>query len=530
MTELAHPYPNSELASRFGCSNLANDPYTGYQIMESPWYSLPLALTSLRPEWSSCDVEVGARDPPRTLSRVPDTASSINTPLPSSTVKVAAWTTPYIARATTSAPDPIPTKTTDEDRPQEDRPAIKSEGKPELPSISPAKAADGTPATPRVSPNPDIGRVGGDLPGAQVTVPRSEARPTPSVTQKSINADQTPEKPSADPIQNDGKSSSAPDSDPGHAGQPQGVSSTSLPRPTPSVPPFPSVLSSVVATATLAPHSPDFTIVAPSTLAQTTLTDAVPIKENPTGRMPVPKIIPGDDGGTISSPSGAAATVLSHSSVISGHLPGAANEESNRLIATGTLPIDDSTITAPSPSTIFADSYSTTTPVSSAISPSQTPAAVTTLSGGEQTNEDQDSGPHASFSSASSALSSGTITPDDNSGHAFAESYSIPLLSALTLPSIEPAAVTTSSGGEQTTGRQDSGPDASLSSASASSPSATLSPSTTSSTIPPISSGHTFTGNGPKGIAAAATGIMVDRLWLRFSLVVVVTFLVYTIS
>ena len=71
LTELAHPYPNSELASRYGCSHIpTNIPPNGFTIMNNALYSLPLGLTSLNPFWESCTVMVVAQDPPRSLSRV----------------------------------------------------------------------------------------------------------------------------------------------------------------------------------------------------------------------------------------------------------------------------------------------------------------------------------------------------------------------------------------------------------------------------------------------------------------------------
>ena len=71
VTELAHPYPNSELASRYGCSHIpTNISPNGFTVMENARYSLPLGLTSLNRLWESCTVMVFAQDPPRALSRV----------------------------------------------------------------------------------------------------------------------------------------------------------------------------------------------------------------------------------------------------------------------------------------------------------------------------------------------------------------------------------------------------------------------------------------------------------------------------
>lgn len=94
LTELAHPYPNSELESRFGCSHVftngpnGNNGLGNFTIMEHPLYSLPMSLTAVDPLYKDCDVEIFAHDPPRTLQPVSGLLGPTTTPFaPAITVR-----------------------------------------------------------------------------------------------------------------------------------------------------------------------------------------------------------------------------------------------------------------------------------------------------------------------------------------------------------------------------------------------------------------------------------------------------------
>lgn len=94
LTELAHPYPNSELESRFGCSHVytfgpnGNNGLGNFTIMEHPLYSLPMSLTAVDPLYKDCEVEIFAHDPPRTLQPVSALLGPTTTPFaPATTVR-----------------------------------------------------------------------------------------------------------------------------------------------------------------------------------------------------------------------------------------------------------------------------------------------------------------------------------------------------------------------------------------------------------------------------------------------------------
>lgn len=113
LTELAHPYSNSELNSRFGCSHVADlasgAPAVSYTIMGNALYSLPMGLTAVDPTWESCTVMVAAQDPPRSLTRALAMVGPTTTPAAADpTVKPAAGIIAPAAPTSTAVMVPLP--------------------------------------------------------------------------------------------------------------------------------------------------------------------------------------------------------------------------------------------------------------------------------------------------------------------------------------------------------------------------------------------------------------------------------------
>ncbi|KAL8831308.1 MAG: hypothetical protein Q9191_000927, partial [Dirinaria sp. TL-2023a] len=174
ITELAHPYPNSELNSRFGCKNLATD-YPGTNIMENPLYSLPMALNAQNPAWKTCDVDVVATDPPRTLTRVARMGPPTTLPASPSPIKPAARISPQPAPTSRPAVDP----SLETDPPQQYKPAD--------PGSKPTSSLNSAPASPGGSPDPKSAdpsatpiASGADALDPLNMLPSSKADPDPS--------------------------------------------------------------------------------------------------------------------------------------------------------------------------------------------------------------------------------------------------------------------------------------------------------------------------------------------------------------
>ncbi|KAL8963273.1 MAG: hypothetical protein Q9183_005032, partial [Haloplaca sp. 2 TL-2023] len=253
VTELAHPYPDGELSSRFGCSNI-DVTKAGSMMMQSPLVSLPLALTEYNSEWANCNVEIHATDPPRPLTWVPEeafSAEAVPPPPPPPTTQAAGWATPVPAPTNSPIPDPIPTMTADRTFPPQDPP--KDKPRPRPVNISPAKADDDThnvsEASP--SPNPDLGRLEGDP--ASSNPPRPASEPESTSVDASAGAGSSP----AGPVHQNGKDSSTTTSDPEKEDQASEISSTSLPEPIQGDQPSPSAISAMGATAIQVPQDAD---------------------------------------------------------------------------------------------------------------------------------------------------------------------------------------------------------------------------------------------------------------------------------
>ncbi|KAL8872048.1 MAG: hypothetical protein Q9174_002254 [Haloplaca sp. 1 TL-2023] len=312
VTELATPYPNSELSSRFGCNKLSSITRPGFEFMQSPLISLPVDLTSFYPEWGFCDVMVYATDPPRPLTWVPEEAFSADSqpppPPPPSTTQGAGWATPVPAPTNSQVPDPIPTMTTGSASPPQDPP--KDKPRPRPVDISPAKA-DGDPHTASgvfPAPNPDVGKLEGDATSSDSPTPASEPAST------SVKADPGAGDSPAGPVNQNGKDRSSTGSDPEKEDQQaSGTSSTSLPEPVPGDQPSPSAASPNEAAATQVFPDADRAGDGAAESIQNDGNGTTPSGEQQAADGPRPKQIqeytgtvfpsPGDDGNTKSDPS-----------------------------------------------------------------------------------------------------------------------------------------------------------------------------------------------------------------------------------
>jgi len=235
LTELAHPYPNTELASRFGCSMFGTRKNTlayDFTIMESPLYSLPAGLTSIDPNWSTCKVDILARDPPRTLQpasaltgptttpfTLPTTVKPgpgiILPPTPTSSSAVAA----VVPIPSVSGLDPmglIPPKA--DPKPSPDPSPISDPGQNQNPknTIQSPKPSPGQdhqdPKNPSPSPNTDPGRTNLD-PNSAHSDPAASTPSSTNPTQGQSNEDPKNTNPSpsskAGPVNEDPKPSAS---------------------------------------------------------------------------------------------------------------------------------------------------------------------------------------------------------------------------------------------------------------------------------------------------------------------------------
>ena len=244
VTELAHPYPNSELASRYGCSNIptASVQKDNFTVMENALYSLPMGLTAVDPAYKSCDVDIFGYDPPRTLSRVsamvgpttqPAAISSTLNPGARISLPHSPTSTPPVDPSTSLLPNPtasgidglnplglIPSKAD----PAQSKPPVVA---PKPVTNSPQSVSGDPRPLPTVDPNagthPSTGHdQGQNAQGPSNPVPDPDPSPQPS--QKS---NETPNGQDPKTLQPKPEASSTPSSEPNEGGNDQHLGSPS---------------------------------------------------------------------------------------------------------------------------------------------------------------------------------------------------------------------------------------------------------------------------------------------------------------
>jgi hypothetical protein len=263
LTELAHPYPNSELESRFGCSHIytngpnGNNGLGNFTIMKQPLYSLPMSLTAVDPLFKNCDVDIFAHDPPRTLQPVSALIGPTTTPFaPATTVRpgaaISSLPTPTSSSAvavivpipSASGLDPmglIPPKA--DPKPNPDPSPISDPGQNQNPknTVQSPKPSPGQdhqdPKNPSPSPNTDPGRTNLD-PNSAHSDPAASTPSSTDPSQRQSNEDPKTTNPSpsskAGPVNEDPKpSASNPNQGPTNSGADPGQNTrpTSDPNP-----------------------------------------------------------------------------------------------------------------------------------------------------------------------------------------------------------------------------------------------------------------------------------------------------------
>ncbi|KAL8816504.1 MAG: hypothetical protein Q9191_008319, partial [Dirinaria sp. TL-2023a] len=143
--------------------------------MNQAIYSLPLGLTSADPSWKSCDVDVMASDPPRSLTRVAGMVPPTTLPASPSPIKPAARISPQPTPTRRPAANPIPTN----DPPVQNQPVN--------PSSRPSSTLNNAPAVPGEPPaskagDPTANSIpsGADALDPLNMLPSSKADPDPS--------------------------------------------------------------------------------------------------------------------------------------------------------------------------------------------------------------------------------------------------------------------------------------------------------------------------------------------------------------